>query len=265
MGTSHLRSNSLDYKGFAFDPIVYARAWPISILAIFAAASRYLRMQMQPILPWMSAAVVALLIHLIHRPFWNYYAVHLVIPLAVLAGVGLVDLCRALSESQISSLERKFLTFAGALTVAFWVWNQGERAVTTYQTSTVITSSPVTKELRSLGAAGGTMFSINPIWTFTAQQVQTPTELTIVPLKRAWSGQINDEIMTAMLGSNNVDALVLNQAVLNQPVWTNLLSKYAPTAREGATILFVHKRLATNVLDNAAISETTVDLRVLGL
>lgn len=265
MGASHLNFEAVYAAQYRLDPALYAQGWLICLLATFAVAGRYVKSQLEPVIPWLSAAIVALLVHLFHRPFWNYYNVHLMTPLVVLAGVGAVDLWRALREAAISRWERRIAAVGAIVLALLWTWHQGERIALAHNTSVRITASTITKELKSLGKSGHTMFAMNPSWTFAAGQVQTPPELTIIPLKRAWSGQINDTAIAAMLASNRVDALVLNQGVLKQPEWTNLLAGYFPTARDGRNILFVRRELNPKPIDLSVTSETTIDLRKLGL
>lgn len=265
MGASHLSFASKDIGHYRLDPTIYAQGWLVCALALFALANRYVKNRLEAIIPWLSAAMVALVVHLLHRPFWDYYNLHLMTPLVVLAGVGAVDLWQTLREARITRWERGV---AWALTVIlglFWAQWQVEQVGRSHGRATKIDDSPITKELRALGKSGHSMFALEPFWTFAAGHVQTPPELTVIPLKRAWSGQINDTVIAAMLASNRVDALVLNQYVLKQPVWTNLLADYAPTARAGRSILFVRRALNSKSIDLGLTSETVVDLRQLGL
>lgn len=186
-------------------------------------------------------------------------------PVAVLAGVGAVDLWKSLRQAHLAPLERRSLAAAVLVLGLAWAWQREQQMVATHSGSTVVATSPITEQLRSLGESGHTMFSMSPTWTFAAHQVQTPSELTVIPLKRAWSGQINDTMIAGLLASDRVDAIVLNQSVLNQSAWSNLLAGYFPTAREGQNILFVRRELNPKPIDLSTRSETTLDLRRLGL
>lgn len=55
------------------------------------------------------------------------------------------------------------------------------------------------------------------------------------------------------------------QSVLKQPAWSNLLAAYFPTTREDQNILFVRRELNPKPIDLSIDSETTLDLRRLGL
>lgn len=265
MASSHLNFKAAEIWRYHLDPAVYARGWLICLLALFALAYRYLANRLAPIIPWLSAGLVALVVHLFHRPFWSYYNLHLMVPVAVLAGVGMVDLWAVLRNSQLPRLERGCLTGGVAVLGLLWTWQQGQQIAASRTGATVVATSPITAQLRSLGAAGHTMFSMNPTWTFAAHQPQTPPELTVIPLKRAWSGQINDAMVAGLLASNRVDAVVLNQNVLTQPVWSNLLAVYVPTARENESILFVRRDLNPKPIALNLNNETALELRQLGL
>ena len=226
-----------------FDAAVYADAWLVCLFALFAIANRYVKGRLQALAPWLWAAGSALLIHLVHRPFWSYYDVHLLAPLAVVAGVGAVDLWRALRAVSISRRQRGLALGAAAAICLCWIWQQAGAMAYQWRVSTDFAFSPITKELRRLGRAGRTAFAMQPLWTFAAGLVQTPPELTILPLKRFWCGQIDDRAIADLLRSNHVDALVLDDPVISQPGWTNLLTHYAPVAHDAESLLFERREL----------------------
>jgi hypothetical protein len=265
MAASHLNFRAEAIWRYHLNPAAYAHAWFACLLAVFAVANRYVQNRLSSVVPWISAAVTALLIHLLHHPFWTYYNLHLLMPVVALAGVGAVNLCKLLQRGNLSRLECRCLAGVVIALGLFWAWQQAQQIAITCRTATLVATSPITEQLHSLGKEGHTAFSMNPAWTFAARQIQTPPELTIVPLKRVWSGQINDALISGLLASNYVDALVLNQSVLKQSVWSNLLAAYLPTARQDENILFVRRALNPKPIDLGEASETTVDLRRLGL
>jgi hypothetical protein len=242
--------------------LAYAQGWLVCALAVFAVANRYVRNELALIVPWLSAALAALFIHLIHRPFWDYYNIHLITPVAVLAGVGTIDLWRLLGRAEIPRLQRRL---AGAFLVVIcclWARHRETEIVASHAHATLMSASPVVKELKALGESGHTEFSIYPLWTFAAGKTQTPTELTIIPRKRVWSGQISDTVIVQMLASNHIDAIVLYQNSMKDPVWTNLLASYIPVARDEGNILFVRRELNPKPIN---LDEQTEMLHKLGL
>jgi hypothetical protein len=262
MGASHLNFAAKEIWIYRFDPAVYVHGWLVSALAIFAIANRYVTNRLAPVVPWLCAALVALLIHLVHRPFWDYYMIHLMTPMAALAGVGVVDLWQELRTIAIPRLERKVIIAGSAALCIWWGLDRVAHVLAARNQATVLATSPVTKELKSLGESGHTVFAMNPSWTFAAHQVQTPVELTVVPFKRIWSGQLTEVGIVGMLASNHVDAVVLSQATLKQSAWSNFLAGYCPTARDGPSILFVRRELNPKPID---LGKDNISVRDLGL
>jgi hypothetical protein len=77
MAASHLDFSAEQIWSYRLDPLIYAQGWFVCALAVFAIANRYVTNQLAPIIPWLTAALAALFIHLVHRPFWSYYDIHL--------------------------------------------------------------------------------------------------------------------------------------------------------------------------------------------
>ncbi len=124
-----------------------------------------------------------------------------------------------------------------------WVWQRADTAAYQWKLATDFAVSPVTKELTRLGRAGHTAFALEPLWTFAAGQVQTPPELTILPRKRFWCGEISNAAIANILHSNHVDSVAVDESVASQPGWTNLLADYAPAVHDGGTVLFERRAL----------------------
>lgn len=265
MGASHLAAPAREALEYRFTPAAYVSNWLVCLLALFALAARYLNSQMQSILPWVAAAGAALLIHMFHLPYWDYYVVHLMTPVVVLAGIGMVDLLQAARETKLPLWGRRSIWTLGLILCGLWGWQKFATILESREGALPYAHSPVTEQLRALTAPGRTMFSMDPLWTFAAGQVQTPRDLTIIPKKRLWSGEITHEMIVGLLASNRVDALVVYQTTLNMPAWTNLLAGYLPTARERRHILFVRRELDPKPIDLPETSETAFDLKRLGL
>ena len=265
MAASHLSFSAEQMGRYHLNPAAYARGWFVCALALFALAHRYLQNRLVSLIPWLAAALVALGVHWLHRPFWDYYNLHLLAPVIAMAGVGAADLWTLLQRAQLPVLERRSIAVAVLSLGLLWTGVEARQMSSARESATLLAGSPITEQLKSLGESGHAVFSLNPTWTFAAHQVQTPPELTIIPLKRAWAGQINDTVIAGMLASNRVDGIVLNQSVLKQSAWSNLLTAYWPTAREDQNILFVRRELNPKPIDLGKDNETTLDLRRLGL
>ncbi len=243
MLASHADLGASQAWNFRFDPGVYADAWLMCLLALFAIANGYVKGRLEALAPWLWAEGAALLIHLVHRPFWPYYDLHLLAPAAVVAGVGAVELWRALRAAGVSRRQRALALGAAAALCLCWGGQQANCIAHQWKTSDDFAVSPITKELTRLGRAGHAEFAIEPLWTFAAGQVQTPPELTILPAKRFWSGQIGEPAIANILRSNHVDALVLGGGETSEPGWTNLLRDYAPVVHDAGVVLFERRAL----------------------
>ena len=123
MSASHLEL-SKDAAAYRLSPLVYAHGWLICTLAVFSIAFRYLRKNLAPIMPWLVAALMALFIHLIHRPFWSYYSLHLMAPVAVIAGVGMVDLWQWLKTVDFPRWQRQFVGILVIVSCGLWIWQR---------------------------------------------------------------------------------------------------------------------------------------------
>ena len=265
MLASHTNFGAKQAWNYPLDPAVYADAWLVCLLALFAIGRGRVTGRLAALTPWLWAGVAALLIHLFHRPFWSFYDLHLLAPLAVAAGVGAVDLWQALRTASISRLQRCLAVGVAAAICLCWGWQQASAIAYQRRFSTNFAVSPVTKALRALGEGRHTAYATQPLWTFAAGRVQTPPELTVLPLKRFWCGQITDPGVVDMLRSNRVDALVIDESVESVPAWTNLLAGYVPIARDASTLVFAARALRLR----AASSTTGTDansalLRTLG-
>ncbi|HTV63658.1 MAG TPA: hypothetical protein VMH30_13925 [Verrucomicrobiae bacterium] len=249
IAASHLDFSAPERMAYRFDPLIYAQGWLVCAFAVFAVAGRYVKNQLGPIIPWLSAVLAALFILIVHRPFWGYYDVELITPVAVLAGLGVVDLWRLPGAANISQLERRMAITGTTIICFLWIWQQEIQIGRSHTQAEVIAASPVVKELKALGKSGKSEFSMDPLWTFAADQPQTPPELTIIPLKRVWSREISDTIIAQSLASNRVDAIVLHDSALKESAWSNLLSNYVPTARDGTDIVFVRRDLDPKPID----------------
>jgi len=265
MSAAHLQSGVAEIQHYRMNPIGYATSWLICALAVLAVGHRYLTRNGAPLVPWLAAAGAALGIHLVHRPFFGYYAVHLLTPLAVLGAVGLVDLCGLLRAGQLSRNERWAAIAGVVLACAGWGWQRTEQIYASHQRSIAVDSSPVVEGLKALRRSGQTAFASSPRWTFAAGLLVTPPELTILSLKRGWSGQMSYPLAASLVASNHVGGIVVSPSLVNVPGWSNLLSGYAATARSEDVVLYVRKDLSPKPIEVDERAQTLRMLRRLGL
>lgn len=146
-----------------------------------------------------------LLVHAVHRPFWDYYRLHFWIALAWLGGAGLAEEWRALgwrpdlgrSRSKRAGLLWAVCAVGTASLVVFVPPKLG----TEWSRLGKASSASDDTGLQWLHQAGGRtrwMFTSDLIRAFWAG-IPVPPELAIIPAKRRWSGQITpEEVHTAL-------------------------------------------------------------------
>jgi hypothetical protein len=240
-------------RGYRMQPDAYTAAWVPCLLALFALANRYIRNEISPITPWLWAAGAALIIHLAHQPYFTYYNLHLIAPLAVMGGIGLIDLYRIL-RSSLAAMRVNYIEFGAAIATsvvlcALWFWHEAGNLRGFYLASLPIAKTEIVADLKALKKDHQTAYSADPYWTFMAGMSQTPPELTITSLKRGWSSQITDKMITQLLASNHVGGIIVYKSYLQNRYWSNFLSGYSATARSGETALFVRKDLKPKPID----------------
>jgi hypothetical protein len=248
---AHWQPHVAESQAFTFSPVSYAHSWLVVALAAFALGRRWVHGAIAPVIPWTAAALLALLIHLIHRPFFFYYDLHLLTPLTVLGALGFMDIL-GLSRKKGPLLPSERLGVIAVVLAACigWSWQRITQIATHRRLrSPVIASSPIVRDLNNLRSAGAHAFAISPIWTFSAKILQTPPELTVLSLKRKWSGTMPDERVVALIESNDVAAIVVSPRIQRIPVWSDLLSRFVATAQDGDDALYVRKDLNPQPLD----------------
>jgi len=244
------------------DPIIYVNGWLVSILAVFAVASRYLKNDINTVVPWLASALAALLFHLVHCPFADAFNIHLMIPVVTLAGVGAVDLWRLRSTLQVSNLERKLIGAGLVVALTLWGWQREMEVKAAYHASARLASSTIATKLQSLDKSGNTIFVADNEWKYAVNAVADCATLTVIPWGRLLSGGISDHAMVELLAKNQPAAFVINQEVLKHADWSAWISSYSPVARDRDCLLFVRRELQPTGID---LNEQNATLKDLGL
>lgn len=118
-----------------------------------------------------------LAIHVLHRPFWDYYSTHLAIPIVVLLGVGIVSAVRARAVSSVvcSSI---FLAISAGLSFPTL-------------TSAIYSGVPIAgmagHAIRTQAGPIRSVLSEEPWLALSADATPVP-ETVMVPYKRGWIG-----------------------------------------------------------------------------
>ena len=139
----------------------------------------------------------ALAIHLVHRPWWDYYYLHLAIPIAWLAGFALIQMVHAARQFLSSSLFRfaspmlwKGIGSSAVIALILAMSEMRlEAGVKSLRHVPLAGNSQVLAKMREYASQTHWAYSQRIIYPFQAG-LAVPPELAVVVLKRFWSGQI---------------------------------------------------------------------------
>ena len=196
----------------------------------------------------------ALAIHLVHRPWWMYYYLHLAIPLAWLAGFAaneaIANVSALLTKSQFNWSSRKTWQAIGlcALIALAFVRSEGrlEGGIHDLRGRERIKDSFVLAKMREY--AGGTHWAYaqfgEEAYPFNAQ-LPMPPELAVVTLKRFWSDQITTTEIIDTCRRYQVEQILLEKEKPHDN-WNDLLKEYNIVYQDKTFVLFVTKRLSTD-------------------
>ena len=196
--------------------------------------------------------VTATGLHLFHCPYWNYYYLHLLVPMAWLSGYGVSGLwglaARELKRQSPVGRLSAFAAGSAALLLMFLLLILGGRRLA--EDLSYIAQRPRVQDDALVNAALQNaprtrwMFSERQIYSFHAR-CSEPPELAVLHSKRMWSGGITGEELIACLKHYRPEQMVLPSDVDGYALWKPLLeADYRPECRYGGKILFVRKDLA---------------------
>lgn len=238
---------SPDVNAYRFDGGFAVASWFLVGAAVVGAVHRYFRNDLAPLFPWIFSLLVALIIHSAHRPYWDYYDLHFIVPLAVMASVCLFDVMKLAKTSPAFAMAAvASLVLGGA-----WFWQQFEFWRIHNSSGTIVTDgSPVIAEATKFAKIDPSAWSYDGQYAFAAGLVQTPPEFTIIPRKRFWSGQLNPHYMAQTIVSNQVAQIILPTYIFTDTNWVGLRDKYSAAAYAQHQVLFVRKDiLGSDVID----------------
>ena len=187
-----------------------------------------------------------------HRPWWSYYYLHLALPLAWLAGFAVSE--AILIISQLLSASRFHLssskTWKGialcALTALVLVRSERrlEAAVQDLRQRPSVGADPVVAKMKAYAARTHWVYSQIEIYPFHAR-LSVPPELTVVVLKRFWSGQITVKEIVETCRRYQPEQVLLDRTKLGSE-WKDFLNDYSVVYQDRNLVLYVAKRLKPN-------------------
>jgi Dolichyl-phosphate-mannose-protein mannosyltransferase len=201
---------------------------------------------------WNSIAVpgvllaTCLLVHSVHRPWWNYYYLHFAIALSWLAGALLENLISRIQAFQrprsgsfgfLGNWRAAALCVLAALMIA-----KSERrlegSVKMIRAKPKTADNPIVQNLKKYGRGVKWIYSESGIYPFHAGLRVIP-ELAIIMPKRFWSGQISTEQIISICDHQNTEIIILPSSSITFE-WKRLLgTKYIQAASDGRSELYI--------------------------
>lgn len=208
-----------------------------------------------------SLLMLAGIVHLIHRPWWEYYILHFAVPLAMLAGAGVDGVVRRLRASRDALPDAAGdspppakpvpLAAYGLAIVALWLSFEAEKVgrqlVAIRAIGFSIKESAIVEKLNQHKDKVEWLYARHPIYSFATGVCVIP-ELTVLARKRFWANEISDDSILEAIRQQRPGALVLQpETELGKAEWQELLSRYYDLAVvEGTHSLYFAKGILSD-------------------
>ena len=183
--------------------------------------------------------------HACHRPWWNYYYLHLAIPMAWLASLFVREAAQTVCQALAGRARIQAMTFlVGVLLAATGVQSvqRFAAAARVIWSSPATLSDPMLSHIRLYRDHTKWMYAQPIIYPFHAR-LRMPPELAVVTLKRYWSGQTSSKDILACLRRRQPEQVLLFKAALS-PEWSEFLEvNYTLEFDDGKKVLYVAKAL----------------------
>lgn len=188
-------------------------------------------------------------VHLAHRPWWNYYYLHFAIPLAWLAGFVTSEIFKRITEQLSTSgfqmKERatwKALALCAltALTLT-WSLKRLEGSVKDLRARPKVETDPVVAKMRVYADKTQWVYAENPIYAFHAK-LPAPPEIAMVTLKRLWSGQITTGQIIAKCKERQVGQILIDPATSKKEWGIYLKSDFKTVFQSDKHLLSVKQK-----------------------
>lgn len=190
------------------------------------------------------------LIHATHRPWWNYYYLHVSVPVSWLVGWGVIRLLETtnlVSAPQATQpVQTRILSqIAVCLAVATLLAHSERRLESTIQdlrARPTVYNNPVLQRMSEYAANTRWAYSESPIHAFHAG-LKVPPELAVITLKRQWSGQITPQQIRQGIQHYDPELILLRVRDAGTGWEEFLRSNYEWSVSDSNCNLFVSKRL----------------------
>jgi hypothetical protein len=227
-----------------WDHIECVAAALVGILAVF------FRKRMRELAFPITLLLTVLPIHLLHRPWWPYYYLHIAIPLAWLSAFavteGVVVASRLLSTRPFDFFSLTTWKAFGLCGLIGLVLVRSElrlEASVREMRERPTINHPLIRKMREY--AGGThwVYAERGIFVFQAGLL-TPPELAVVSPKRFWSGQITTPQIIEICKRYGTEQILLNLPIARAEWREYLKDDFVPVWQDDKFILYVAKKVA---------------------
>jgi hypothetical protein len=189
-------------------------------------------------------------VHAIHRPWWNYYYLHLALPLAWLAGWTLNEIIRAVRRllysgpfnlSAPAAWKALALCALAALAIA-----RSERRLESniryIRQRPLAEANPIVKKMKEFAGRTRWVYCEDGSYPFHAG-LPVPPELAIIMPKRFWSGQISTAAVLETCEHYKPELVVLPFATAKEGEWkSHLGAEYDFACDDAKSSLYIAKR-----------------------
>ncbi|MGA2248578.1 MAG: glycosyltransferase family 39 protein [Verrucomicrobiota bacterium] len=216
---------------------------------IFVARTRQWREFAFPV----TLICTAFAIHLVHRPWWMYYYLHLAIPMSWLAGFAVSEAIAKVPEpftkGQFNWSSQRTWQAMGlcALIAITLVRSEGrfEGGLKDLRQRERIDRSAIIAKMEVYAAHTHWVYapSSKEAYPFSVQ-LPMPPELAVVTLKRFWSDQITTKEIVDTCRRYQVEQLMLN-AGKHEEDWNDYLKDYNIMYSDTNFVIYISKRLTT--------------------
>jgi len=192
---------------------------------------------------WLGTALV---IHLVHRPWWMYYYLHLAIPMAWLAGFAVTEMIRSFSGIlgatgfRLSS-SRTWKGVVLCVLVALALVRSEKRVeagARSLRERTRVDGDPILAKMKGYAARTHWVYVryTKEAYAFHAR-LPMPPELAMVTLKRFWSGQISAEGIVDTCRRHKPEQVLLNPGEIISE-WRGFLTNYVVVYQDENNVLY---------------------------
>ena len=189
-------------------------------------------------------------VHLVHRPYWVYYYVHLAVPLAWLAGYAVSEALAfslaVLSKGSVPPSRKRLWTgvAAGVLAALVMVCSEKrlEAEMAGIRSRQRADTDAIVVKMKAYSAKTRWVYAQEPIYPFAARLLMPP-ELADVTVKRFWSRQLAVSDVVEIARRYGVEQAVFNSEHIGNDWKEWLQADFVAAGTNNDSALYVLKTL----------------------